>query len=57
MNRRIAFLPRITLSMISLAIMLLLTSGSTLMFAVRPDVVDPRSPFGDWARPASWGTT
>jgi branched-subunit amino acid ABC-type transport system permease component len=47
MNRAIAFLPRITLSMISLAIMLLLTSGATLMFPVRPDVVIPRSPFGN----------
>lgn len=46
MNRAIAFLPRITLSMISLAVMLLLTSGSTLIFPVRPDVVIPRSPFG-----------
>jgi branched-chain amino acid transport system permease protein len=32
--------------MISLAIMLLLTAGATLIFPVRPDVVIPRSPFG-----------
>jgi len=47
MNRRIAFLPRITLSMISLAVMLLLTAFSTRIFPVRPDVVIPRSPFGE----------
>jgi branched-subunit amino acid ABC-type transport system permease component len=46
MNRKIAFLPRITLSMISLAVMLLLTAFSTRIFPVRPDVVIPGSPFG-----------
>jgi branched-chain amino acid transport system permease protein len=33
--------------MISLAVMLLLTAGSTRLFPVRPDVVIPRSPFGN----------
>jgi branched-subunit amino acid ABC-type transport system permease component len=47
MNRRIAFQSRITLSMISLAVMLLLTAFSTRIFPVRPDVVIPPSPFGE----------
>jgi branched-chain amino acid transport system permease protein len=48
MNRKIAFLPRITLSTISLAVMLMLTSVATLLFPVRPDVAVSPSPFGEW---------
>jgi len=47
MNRRIAFLPRLTLSTLSLAFMLLLSSIATLNFPVRPDVAISASPFGD----------
>jgi len=47
MNRKIAFLPRITLSIISLAVMLMLTAVATRMFPVRPDVAVSESPFGD----------
>ncbi|HZE65411.1 MAG TPA: branched-chain amino acid ABC transporter permease [Sporichthyaceae bacterium] len=49
MNQRIAFLPRITLSMISLAVMLLLTAFATRLFPVRPDVALSPSPFGEHA--------
>lgn len=48
MNRAIAFLPRITLSTISLAVMLMLTSVATLLFPVQPDVALSPSPFGEW---------
>jgi branched-subunit amino acid ABC-type transport system permease component len=47
MNRRIAFLPRITLSTISLSVMLMLTAVATLSFPVRPDVAISPSPFGN----------
>jgi branched-chain amino acid transport system permease protein len=47
MNRRIAFLPRITLSMISLSVMLMLTAAASLSFPVRPDVAISPSPFGE----------
>jgi branched-subunit amino acid ABC-type transport system permease component len=47
MNRRIAFLPRLTLSTLSLAFMLLLSAVATLRFPVRPDVAISPSPFGD----------
>jgi branched-subunit amino acid ABC-type transport system permease component len=49
MNRRIAFLPRITLSIISLAVMLLLVACATRLAPVRPDVAISPSPFGDGA--------
>ncbi len=49
MNRRIAFLPRLTLSTLSLAVMLLLSSIATLKFPVRPDVAISPSPFGEEA--------
>jgi branched-subunit amino acid ABC-type transport system permease component len=47
MNPRVAFLPRITLSMISLAFMLLLVAFATRLFPVRPDVALSPSPFGE----------
>lgn len=47
MNRRIAFLPRLTLSTLSLAFMLLLSAIATLNFPVRPDVAISSSPFGE----------
>jgi branched-chain amino acid transport system permease protein len=46
MNKRIAFLPRITLSIISLAVMLLLVALATRLAPVRPDVAISPSPFG-----------
>lgn len=49
MNRRIAFLPRLTLSTISLGVMLVLSAIATLNFPVRPDVAISRSPFGEHA--------
>ncbi|HEY2833909.1 MAG TPA: branched-chain amino acid ABC transporter permease [Sporichthyaceae bacterium] len=49
MNRRIAFLPRITLSIISLAVMLLLVACATRLAPVRPDVAISPSPFGNSA--------
>lgn len=46
-DRRIAFLPKITLSTVSLAVMLMVVAASTLSFPLRPDVAIPVSPFGD----------
>lgn len=48
-DRRIAFLPRITLSMVSLSAMLVVAAAATLSFPVRPDVAIPKSPFGPHA--------
>lgn len=45
-NPRIAFMPRLTLSMVSLAAMLVIAATATLAFPVRPDVAIPKSPFG-----------
>lgn len=45
-DRRIAFLPKITLSTVSLAAMLMVVAAATLSFPVRPDVAIPVSPFG-----------
>lgn len=45
-NPAIAFMPRITLSMVSLAAMLVVAATATLSFPVRPDVAIPKSPFG-----------
>lgn len=45
-NPRISFLPRITLSMVSLSAMLVVAALATLAFPVRPDVAIPKSPFG-----------
>jgi branched-subunit amino acid ABC-type transport system permease component len=46
-DRRIAFLPKITLSTVSLAAMLIVVAAATLSFPVRPDVAIPVSPFGE----------
>lgn len=45
-DRRIAFLPKITLSTVSLATMLMVVAAATISFPVRPDVAIPVSPFG-----------
>lgn len=51
MNEYVAFLPRITLSMLSLAIMLVISALATLNFPVQPDVAIAPSPFGEGTFP------
>lgn len=47
MNSRIAFLPPITLSTVSIAMMLIISAVATLNFPVAPDVAVSSSPFGE----------
>lgn len=47
MNPRIAFLPRLTLSTVSIAMMLVISAIATLNFPVAQDVALTPSPFGD----------
>ncbi|MGQ0623358.1 MAG: branched-chain amino acid ABC transporter permease [Sporichthyaceae bacterium] len=51
MDRRIAFLPRLTLSTVSIAAMLLISAIATENFPVRPDVTLAPSPFGESSFP------
>lgn len=47
MNSRIAFLPPLTLSTVSIAMMLIISAIATLNFPVAPDVAVSASPFGE----------